>query len=72
MWRIPRPPEPGVYDLGILEGEEIAGITFSNKIYESFNILTTTGKLFIVGLNEDGHLSAVVVDISDIADQTPN
>ena len=72
MWKIPRPSEPGVYDLNLLEGEEISGITFANINDDSFNILTTSGKLFIIGTSGEGKLTAAVVDLSDIADQLPN
>ena len=61
MFRIPRPQEPGVYDLNLFEGETIEGITFSNMDDECFNIHLSSGRVFVVCVHE-GALAAVVID----------
>lgn len=72
MFNLTRPTEPGVYDMHLLDGEEIVSITFSNVERDSFNILTNTGRLLIIGITSGGNLAAAVVDTSDIAGQLPN
>lgn len=64
MYRIPRPSEPGVYDLDILNGDRIETLTFSNTGIDCFNILTTTGKLFIISLSDNGELMAGMIDLN--------
>lgn len=63
MYRIPRPHEPGVYELELFEGETIEGISFSNIDHESFNIRMTSGKVFVVFVS-DGALAAAVLDLT--------
>lgn len=72
MFKIARPDEPGVYDLNLFEGEEIASVTFCNLEGDSLNIVTATGKLIVFAADDAGKIAIAVVDISDIADQLPN
>ena len=72
MFTIERPTEPGVYELHMFDGEEIVSVTFSNVEKDSFNIMTNTGRLLIIGITSGGQITAAVVDISDIAGQLPN
>lgn len=72
MFRIPRPTEPGVYDVKILEGEEIIGISYSNIGVDAFNIWTNEGHVFVISVTETGKLAAMVVDLSDTAGKLPH
>ena len=64
MFRIPRPDEEGIYNVGILKGERISEVSFSNIETDTFNILTESGKLFVISFAGEGHLVGAVLDLT--------
>lgn len=63
MYRIPRPKEPGVYELDLFEGDTVERVTFSKGESDSFNIHLASGQVFVI-FHADGALTAAVLDLT--------